>query len=81
MEENLRPQRSFSPPPIRRIADPAPPRFSMQGFLAPEVAEGLVTVQEMDDKTIVKEMSEEVIVKSLKKAVEAWANARAVTGF
>ncbi|MEE4217173.1 MAG: type IVB secretion system protein IcmH/DotU [Xanthomonadales bacterium] len=53
MEENLRPQRSFSPPPIRRIADPAPPRFSMQGFLAPEVAEGLVTVQEMDDKTIV----------------------------
>lgn len=53
MEENLRPSRSLSPPPIRRIADPAPPRFSMQGFLAPEVAEGLVTVQELDDKTIV----------------------------
>mmetsp|Transcript_24159 Transcript_24159/g.51230 ORF Transcript_24159/g.51230 Transcript_24159/m.51230 type:complete len:92 (-) Transcript_24159:424-699(-) len=35
----------------------------------------------MDNKTIVKEMSEEVIVKSLKKAVEAWVNARATTGF
>lgn len=53
LEENLVPQRSMSPPPIRRIADPAPPRFSMQGFLEAEVAEGLVTVEELDDKTIV----------------------------
>lgn len=35
----------------------------------------------VDEKTIVKEMSEEVIVKNLKNAVEAWANARSVTGF
>ena len=35
----------------------------------------------MDPKTVVKEMSEEVIVKSLAKAVNAWVDARGVTGF
>ena len=35
----------------------------------------------MDNMTTVKEMSEVVIVKSLKKAIEAWVNARATTGF
>jgi hypothetical protein len=35
----------------------------------------------MDEKTVVKEMSEEVIVRDLKRAVKAWVDARAVTGF
>jgi type VI secretion system protein ImpK len=52
-EENLLPHRSLAPPPVHHIADPAPPRFDMSGFLEPEVREGLVTVQEMDDRTVV----------------------------
>lgn len=35
----------------------------------------------MDHKTVVKEMSEDVILSSLKKAVNAWVEARGVTGF
>jgi hypothetical protein len=35
----------------------------------------------MDAKTVVKEMSEDVIVKNLKRAVNAWVDARGVTGF
>ena len=54
-------------------------------ILVEKTTEGALRVRarrcNVDDKTIVKEMSEEVIVKSLKKAVEAWAKARAVTGF
>lgn len=52
-EENLLPNRSLSPPPVRRIADPSPDRFSLKKFLAPEIARNEVTVDEQPDKTIV----------------------------
>lgn len=52
-EQNLLPQRSLAAAPLRHIADPAAPRFSMAGFLEAEVREGLVTVDEMDDRTVV----------------------------
>lgn len=53
MEENLLPHRSQTPEPIRRIAEPAPDRFSLKQFLAPEIARGEVSVDEQPDKTIV----------------------------
>lgn len=53
-EENLLPNRLLSPPPARRIADPAPPRFSLREFLAPEIQAGQVTVDEQPDKTVVQ---------------------------
>jgi type VI secretion system protein ImpK len=52
-EENLLPHRSLSPPPVRRIADPGPERFSLKIFLGPEISRGEVTVDEQPDKTIV----------------------------
>jgi len=53
MEENLLPRRSLSPAPVRRIADPAPERFSLRKFLEPEISRGQVTVDELPEKTIV----------------------------
>jgi type VI secretion system protein ImpK len=52
-EENLLPHRTLSPPPVRRIADPAPERFSLKIFLGPEIARGEVSVDELPDKTVV----------------------------
>lgn len=52
-EENLLPDRSLSPPPMRRIADPAPERFSLKSFLEPEIARGEVSVDEQPDRTVV----------------------------
>ena len=53
-EDNLLPNRSLAPPPVRRIADPAPERFSLKVFLAPEISRGEVSVDELPDKTIVR---------------------------
>lgn len=53
MEENLLPRRFLSPAPMRRIADPAPQRFSLKNFLAMEISRGQVTVNEQPDKTVV----------------------------
>lgn len=53
-EENLLPRRELAPPPVRRIADPAPDRFSLREFLSPEIARGEVSVDELPDKTIVR---------------------------
>lgn len=53
-EPNLLPERSLSPPPVRRIADPAPPRFSLREFLEPEIGRGEVSVDELADRTIVR---------------------------
>lgn len=53
MEENLLPRRTLSPPPVRRIADPTPERFSLKVFLAPEISRGEVTVDEQPEKTVV----------------------------
>ena len=52
-EENLLPRRSLSPAPVRRIADPAPERFSLKKFLEPEISRDEVTVDEQPDKTVV----------------------------
>jgi len=52
-ENNLLPSRSLSPPPVRRIADPAPDRFSLQTFLQPEITRGEVSVEERPDRTVV----------------------------
>lgn len=52
-EEQLVPNRVLSPPPVRRIEVPAPPRFSLKKFLAPEIGRGQVTVDEYPDRTIV----------------------------
>ncbi len=53
MEDNLLPTRSLAPPPVRRIKDPTPERFSLKEFLGPEISRGQVTVDEQPDKTIV----------------------------
>jgi len=53
MEENLVPGRALSPQPVRRIEDPTPDRFSLKIFLAPEIGQGKVTVDEQIEKIIV----------------------------
>lgn len=52
-EVNLVPYRTLSPEPLQRIPDPAPERFSLKIFLAPEISQGKVSVEELPDKTIV----------------------------
>jgi len=52
-EENLIPSRFLAPPPVRRIASPAPDRFSLERFLAPEIEANLVSVDEQPEKIIV----------------------------
>jgi type VI secretion system protein ImpK len=52
-EDNLLPARSLSPPPLRRIEDPAPERFSLRKFLTAEIARNEVTVDELPDRIIV----------------------------
>lgn len=52
-EVNLVPYRTLSPEPLQRIPDPAPERFSLKIFLAPEITQGKVSVEELPDKTIV----------------------------
>lgn len=52
-EESLRPTRLLAPPSAVYIPDPGPARFDLQGFLQPEIEQGLVTVNEQPDKVII----------------------------
>lgn len=52
-EQNLLPIRTLSSPPVRRIADPKPERFSLRIFLSPEIERSEVSVDEQPDKTVV----------------------------
>ncbi len=52
-EPNLIPNHILAPEPVMNIPDPEPPRFSLAGFLEPEIREGLVTVDEMPDRMVV----------------------------
>jgi type VI secretion system protein ImpK len=52
-EDNLLPNRSLSPQPVRRIADPEPERFSLKTFLSAEISRGEVSVDEQPDKIVV----------------------------
>jgi type VI secretion system protein ImpK len=52
-EESLIPTHILAPEPLFQIVSPEPPRFSLREFLAPEIAAGQVSVNELPDRMIV----------------------------
>jgi type VI secretion system protein ImpK len=50
-DDSLLPSRLLAPPPLRRIEAPEPDRMRLKEFLAAEISQGLLVVEEMDNRS------------------------------